>query len=56
MTEKRKRYYKYLSELRQSGVVNMLGAGVWLVGAFPELSRSQARNVLTSWMKTFGKI
>lgn len=60
---------EYLDDLRESGVTNMLGAGRYLDGRFPDLwigrgeaempqthrSSLRARTVLTYWMKTFGE-
>lgn len=44
----------YLDELRESGVTNMFGAGAYLEAAF-DLSRQDARTVLSYWMRTFGE-
>jgi hypothetical protein len=42
-------YYEYLDALRESGVVNMFGAGAYLQDEFG-LSRSNARTILIAWM------
>ena len=42
-------YYRYLDKLRKSGVINMMGASVYLQRDFG-LSRIEARTVLKSWM------
>lgn len=52
--EKEKEYFDYLELLRDSGVTNMFGAGSYLEEAF-DLSRSEARKVLVSWMESFEK-
>ena len=43
----------YLDELRESGVTNMFGAGAYVERRFPELTKSEARMVLTYWMENF---
>ena len=47
-------YFEYLDKLRESGVVNMFGAGAYLQRDW-ELSRAEATTVLKEWMTTFGK-
>jgi len=47
-----KEYFAYLELLRDSGVTNMFGAGPYLEEAF-DLSRSEARKVLSSWMESY---
>jgi hypothetical protein len=39
----------YLNELRDSGVVNMLGAGAYLQEAF-DLSRNEAKQIVVWWI------
>ena len=46
-------YLEYLDELRESGVTNMFGAGIYLEDAFPELSSSEAVKILAYWIETF---
>ena len=45
-------YYDYLNALRDSGVVNMFGAGPYLQEQFG-LSRSEARTIVIAWMKQY---
>lgn len=45
-------YYKYLDDLRESGVTNMFGASTYLINEF-DLDRQEARAILSEWMKTF---
>lgn len=45
----------YLDVLRESGVVNMFGAAPYVQDEFPELTKDEARKVLTYWMQTFGE-
>jgi hypothetical protein len=47
-------YYQYLDALRESGVTNMYGAGAYLRDRF-DLSKEEARDILTAWMKQFTK-
>ena len=47
-------YFAFLESLRDSGVTNMFGAGPYLEEAF-DLSRSEARKVLVSWMESYKK-
>jgi hypothetical protein len=42
-------YYEYLDALRESGVVNMFGAGAYLQDQFG-LSRYEAKDILIAWM------
>ncbi len=46
--------FKFLDELRETGVTNMLGAGVYLQESF-NLSKYEAKAVLLEWMETFDK-
>ena len=45
-------YYGYLNALRDSGVVNMFGAGPYLQEQFG-LSRSEARTIVIAWMEQY---
>ncbi len=45
-------YYDYLNALRDSGVVNMFGAGAYLQEQFG-LSRSEARTIVIAWMNQY---
>jgi len=47
-------YFVYLDALRESGVTNMFGAVPYLTEEFPELSKNQARTILSNWMKRKG--
>ena len=49
-TEKQR---EYLNNLRESGVTNMFGAGVYLEREF-HLTKNEARAVLMDWMENFG--
>jgi len=44
----------FLDELRESGVTNMYGAGVFLVDEF-ECSKHESHKWLSYWMQTFGE-
>jgi len=44
------KYFKFLEELRDSGVTNMWGAAPYLSRAFDELDCYKAREVLLAWM------
>jgi hypothetical protein len=44
----------YLDELRESGVTNMYGAGIYVQREFG-VSRSEAQDIVIYWMKTFGE-
>lgn len=48
-------HLEYLDDLRESGVVNMLGARTYILNEYPFLSPAQAGKVLSYWMKSFGK-
>jgi hypothetical protein len=47
-------YFDYLDSLRESGVVNMFGAGPYLERDFG-LTRYQAKHIVLEWMKSFRK-
>jgi len=44
--------FRYLDDLRESGVVNMFGAGEYLRDEF-EMGRAESHRVLGLWMRTF---
>lgn len=46
-------HFRFLDQLRDSGETNMFGATPYLRGAFPSMSRDDATQVLTAWMRTF---
>ena len=46
----------YLNDLRRSGVTNMFGATPYLMDMFPELSKSDAHQVLAYWCDTFDPV
>ncbi len=54
MTGTEQEHFKYLNELRQSGVTNMLGAGPYLVGTF-NMTSEEARKTLCKWIDSFEK-
>lgn len=43
---------KYLDALRDSGVINMMGAGVYLQRAFG-MNRYEAKQAVLDWIDTF---
>ena len=43
---------EYLDDLRESGEVNMFGAGQYIQRDF-DLTRTQSRDVVLYWMATF---
>jgi len=44
----------YLDGLRESGVTNMYGAGVYLQAEFA-ISKQEATHILKYWMSSFGE-
>ena len=46
-------YFAFLEDLRQSGITNMFGAAPYLRKEWPELTRTEARDILLSWMDWF---
>lgn len=48
-------YYKYLEELRQSGITNMFGASPYLQEEF-DLDRKEADEILMNWMRNYEEI
>ena len=49
------KYFEYLEQLRESGVVNMFGAVPYLQAEFPELAhdKNMAREILQAWMNSY---
>lgn len=48
-----KEHKEFLDELRESGVTNMFGAAPYLIEEFPELTKVEARTIVSEWMRTF---
>ena len=46
-------HLEYLDVLRESGKTNMFGATPYIQQEYPDLSKSEARDVLIYWMETF---
>lgn len=51
----KEKYFIYLDNLRESGETNMFGARPYLMVTFPELTKNEAGEILTEWMKTFSE-
>ena len=47
-------YFEFLDNLRESGQVNMFGAGQVLQEVYG-MNRHEAREVVAAWMEQFGK-
>ena len=50
----KEKYFIYLDELRESGAINMFGAGSYLANEFG-LERKEAGEIFAEWMETFSK-
>lgn len=48
-------HLEFLDYLRETGITNMYGAAPYLQDEFPELSKTEARKILTYWMQTFSE-
>lgn len=46
-------YFKFLDDLRISGITNMLGAVPYLLNEFEDLDRDSATLILTEWINSF---
>jgi hypothetical protein len=46
--------FKFLDDLRESGAVNMFGAGQFVQEAF-DVDRREARTLVGEWMDTFSE-
>lgn len=46
----------FLDGLRGSGIVNMFGATPHLMAMFPQLTKPEARQVVTFWIVTYSTI
>lgn len=49
------KYYRYLNSLRDTGLVNMFNATVYLENDF-ELSKEEAKKILLKWMIEGGEV
>ena len=47
-------YFKFLKDLRDSGVTNMFGATPYLEDAF-DLDKYEARDILIKWMESYNE-
>jgi hypothetical protein len=45
--------FKFLDDLRESGVTNMYGAKSYIMEEFPEFNKYEAKELLMEWMRTF---
>ena len=48
------KHLEYLDDLRESGVTNMFGAGIYIEKKF-KVSKEVARKILKHWMMTFSE-
>jgi hypothetical protein len=55
MTVTKEEISQYLIDLRDSGVVNMWGAGAYLEHAFG-MTRHEARDALIEWMESVKRV
>ncbi len=46
---------EFLDALRESGVTNMYGARPYIMEEYPELSKQEAGEMLSIWMKTYSE-
>lgn len=53
--DKNEKYYKYLEELRRSGVTNMFGAARYLMFEF-DLLEKEANAILSYWIKNYSEL
>lgn len=44
--------FAYLDDLRESGITNMWGAGLYIQTEF-EIDNNEARDLVLEWMETF---
>jgi len=44
--------FEYLDELRESGIVNMFGAGAYVMAEF-NMTKQEAREYVKDWMHSF---
>lgn len=52
LSESEQEVFEYLNKLRESGVTNMLGAGMYLQVEFA-IDKKEANTLLAKWMKQF---
>ena len=45
-------HYEFLDMLKETGLINMFGAGSHLMDQF-DLTKYEANRILTSWMETY---
>jgi hypothetical protein len=47
------KYYNALEAIRKSGIINMWGAAPLLKDLYPELSRTEAKEILCNWISNY---
>jgi hypothetical protein len=52
--EKKERMFDFLDNLRESGVCNMFGSGIYLQEMFG-INRRESKAIVLEWMKTFSE-
>jgi hypothetical protein len=52
--EKKERMFDFLDNLRESGICNMFGSGVYLEEMFG-INRRESKEVVLEWMNTFSE-
>jgi hypothetical protein len=52
--EKKERMFNFLDNLRESGICNMFGSGVYLEEMF-SINRRESKVIVLEWMKTFSE-
>jgi hypothetical protein len=50
--EKKERMFDFLDNLRNSGICNMFGSGIYLEEMFG-INKRESKEVVLEWMKTF---
>jgi len=48
-------HLEYLDKLEEAGQLNMFRAGVFLKIEFPELSRTEIREIIKDWKRTYNR-
>lgn len=53
-TDQEKKAFRYLQLLRESGTINMFGAGEFVASKF-KMDKNEARKILSLWMDNFNE-
>lgn len=48
--------FKFLFKLKRSGITNLWGINPYILNAFPELTKKEAKKLHSYWLKNFKEL